>query len=214
MKAFQRTFVGAVLMFVAAANLAVAAEIPMKIDWKVYYGAPAVYGDGKTDAEGGDHRNATYVNGADGQVYLGTGGKNVVLFTYYTGRTLYIDKSINQEPTIWAASGITAEAVSSEVVSYFQTKARYQSLNFGAVAAATGQVEFHYNGNTYTLRYTALAVKKIGTNTWLITSDKNDVTGSNVAPLHKARLSILRNGGHVYFGYVAMPIRFEATILQ
>jgi hypothetical protein len=75
-------------------------------------------------------------------------------------------------------------------------------------------VEFHYNGNTYTLRYTALAIKKIGTNTWLITSDRNDVTGSNVAPLHKARLSILRNGGHVYFGYVAMPIRFEAEILQ
>ena len=211
MKIFLLRFWGVVLVLVAAANFAVAADIPMRIDWKNIYGPPAVYGDGLPSI---DNRNAAYVNGDKGmQVYLGVGGKNVVLFTYQTGRTLYLDKSVNQEPSIWAASGITQPAFSSEVVSYFQTKGRYQSMKFGDIVTAKGQVEFHYGSNTYTLRYTALAIKKIGTKTWLITSDYRDTNLPASVVMHKAILSVLRKGGHVVFGYVAMPIRFEATIL-
>jgi hypothetical protein len=71
-------------------------------------------------------------------------------------------------------------------------------------------VEFQYNGLTYTLRYTDLAVKRITNSTWRISSFSSDGLPTT---WHRAIFSILRNGGHEVFGWVGMPIRFEASVV-
>jgi len=211
--------VAVVVMFVAGANLAVAADIPMRLDWtlQLLLTPPdvGVYSDFNLGPPvSGDTK---YENGENGmQVYLGVGGKNVVLFTYQTTRTLHFETNnpfSPEENARWTAAGLPAR-FNAEVVSYFQPKVKYQSMKRDQVVTAKGQIEFQYGGLTYTLRYTDLAVRRIGTsNTWRISSFPGAPDGLSTT-WHRAILSILRNGGHEVFGWVGMPIRFEATILE
>jgi len=148
MKTFQRMFVAAVLALVAAANFAVAADIPMRIDWAmnrsiwtITSNHGGVCGDALNPC---DPYAANYVNGDKGmQVYLGTGGKNVVLFTYGTGRQLFLDGSKlpgipgtidypTSEKYKWKVQAGLTDTFLAEVVAYAQTKVRYQSIQPGA----------------------------------------------------------------------------------
>jgi hypothetical protein len=192
----------ATAVLLASATLVFALSgVPLRTMWM----NPDNYGVG-SDA------NVFYENGVSKvQNYFGTGGGNVVLVTYSTGRKL----TFQFDPTSasWQASHLP-QTVAAEVDLYgINFYGPFQSMAVGTTAQLQTTLQFKVGGNTYELWYPSLAAMRTGTNTWLITSDPNDIPGfPGFTASSSANLSVFRKRSRTTFGSVSMPIRFEVNL--
>ncbi|MGE5326955.1 MAG: hypothetical protein ACM3NO_07940 [Deltaproteobacteria bacterium] len=162
-----------------------------------------------------DKLSNLYANGVSGvQCYFGVSGKNLVLVTYNTPRTLHY--VFNTTQTAWQASGIPSDlyAVSDFYgVNYFGP---YASQGLYTTAQVSASLEFYVGTVTYELNYPALASYRVSSSTWLITSDPNDPLLPGGYPgftaTDTADLVVVRRKSNTTFGSVNMPIRFEVTL--
>ena len=158
-----------------------------------------------------DDGNDLYENGISGvQCYFGVSGKNLVLVTYNTPRTLHF--VFNPSQNAWKASGIPSnfQAVSDFYgVNYYGA---YASQGVGTTAEVSASLEFYVGRTTYELNYPALASYRTAANTWLITSSPNDIPGyPGFTASNQATLVLVRRSGNITYGTVNMPIKFEVT---
>ncbi len=152
-----------------------------------------------------------YDNGVSGvQCYFGVSGKNLVLVTYNTPRTLHFTFDTSQNA--WKTSGIPADFTA--VVDFYGVNyyGPYVSQSIGSTAEVSASLEFYVGRTTYELNYPALASYRTGQNTWLITSNPNDIPGyPGFTASNQATLVLVRRSGNITYGTVNMPIKFEVT---
>jgi hypothetical protein len=162
-----------------------------------------------------DDGNATYLNGVDGvKVYFGVNNGNANLITYSTGRTL----TFRFDPASPAAvaSGLSTSApINSEVdfygINYF---GQFQAMGIDTTAQMKGSLQFKAsNGVTYELLYQSLAVKRVASNSWLVTTDAVELGGfPGFTASDQAELSSFRKRTRLIYGAVNMPVRFTLTL--
>lgn len=161
----------------------------------------------------------TYANGSSGvQCYFGVAGKDLDLVTYNTGRKLVFHFDPSSAAVIKAVlpTNLPAEADFYGVNFY----GPYRTQGDGTTAQVQASLQFHYGTppRTYELAYPALAAYRLpngGTpgNTWLITSDLNDIPGNpGFTASNLASLNQIRKKGSINYGAVNMPIRFQVTL--
>ncbi len=156
-----------------------------------------------------------YDNGANGlQVYFGAGGKDVDVVTYNSGRKLHFKFDPSSEAL--AATGLPAEFDAESDLFGINYFGRYRDMTVFTTAQVQTDLEFHVGGpmpTTYALSYPALAVRRIAEDTWVVTSNPNDIPGfPGFTASDEAELNIIRRNRQTSFGTVNMPIRFEVTI--
>jgi hypothetical protein len=156
--------------------------------------------------------NDTYENGVGGlQVYFGVSGKDVDVVTYNSTRKL----RFKFDPTNSAvqASGLPADFLAESDLFGINYYGRYREMGIDTTAQVQADLEFYVGKYTYELDYPALAVKRTGENTWLVTSDPADIGGNpGFTASDEADLNIIRRNRQTTYGTVHMPIRFEVTI--
>lgn len=189
------------LLLLAAATVFAASKVALDANFLPNLSA--------TGAGVSDDGSSLYANGAGVQSYFGVNGKNAVLVTYGSGRTLHF--IFNPASTAWQSSGLPAD-FKAEVdfygVNYFGP---YQSMGDGTTAQVQATLQFHVGKQTYGLVYPALAAYRTG-NTWLITSNPYDIPGyPGFTASDQATLTLKRQKQTVSFGSVNMPIRFQVT---
>jgi hypothetical protein len=197
----RRKLIAAAVLLGTATLVFAARGIPLRTMWM----NPENYGVG-SDA------NVFYENGVNKvKNYFGSGGGNVVLVTYSSGRKLTFE--FDPASASWQASGLP-QTVAAEVDLYgINFYGPFQSMGVGTTAQLQTTLQFKVGGNTYELWYPALAAMRTGTNTWLITSDPNDIPGyPGFTASSAANLSVFRRRSRTTFGYVSMPIRFEVNL--
>ncbi len=156
-----------------------------------------------------------YTNGIQGvKCYFGVNNQNANLVTYGTGRKL----EFRFDPASAAAitSGLsTSSPVAAEVDFYgINYYGQFQSMGVGTTAQVKGSLQFKANNTTYELAYPALAVRRLSSTTWLVTTDPNDIGGfPGFNASEAAQLSSFRKRSQTVYGTVSMPMRFELTIL-
>jgi hypothetical protein len=161
-----------------------------------------------------DDGNILYENGVQGvKNFFGSGGGNVVLITYSTGRKLTF--KFNPASASWQASGL-GQNLKAEVdlfgVNFYGP---FQTMAVGTTAQVQTSIQFKPTGvgQTYELSYLALAAKRQSQNTWLITSDPQDIGGfPGFLASDQAALGVFRKRSRQTFGAVNMPIRFEVQL--
>ncbi len=162
-----------------------------------------------------DDGNPYYINGVQAvKCYFGVNNQNANLVTYSTGRKLVFQF----DPASPAAntSGLsTAAPVAAEVDFYgINYYGQFQSMGVGTTAQLKGSLQFKANNTTYDLTYASLAVMRISSTTWLITTNPNDIPGfPGFNASDQAELSSFRKRTKTVYGAVNMPMRFEVTIL-
>jgi hypothetical protein len=198
-------FLAAVALLLATtATMAFARDVPLTATFLHSTGSPGVWGD---DINGNSYPNGYVVSGNPVPVscYFGVAGKNVVLVTYHSGRTLTFNFDPTQAST-WGDAGAGLEqSFTAEVDFYAPLKATYLRMTPGESKSIAGDLEFHFGiaPETYELHYNALVVTRSTLDTWQISSAGGSST---------ATLSIIRRRGGQSFGTVNMPIQF--TVLK
>ena len=159
-----------------------------------------------------DDGNPTYDNGVGGvKVYFGVTRKDADLVTYNTGRKLHY-KFDGSSPAL-AASGLGSDVLAESDLFALNYFGPYTSMALGTTAQVQMDLEFKVGNLTYELDYASLAAYKTGENTWLITSDPNDIPGfPGFTASSTAKLNVIRRKAQTTYGTVDMPIRFEMTI--
>jgi hypothetical protein len=197
----RRTLAVAVLLVATATLVFAGSGIPLRTMWL----NPDSYGVG-SDA------SVFYETGSSRvKNHFGTGGRNVVLITYSSGRKLTFQ--FDPASTAWQNSHLPA-TVAAEVELYgINFYGPFQSMGVGTTAQLQTTLQLKVGGSTYELWYPALAAMRTGTNTWLITSDPNDIPGfPGFTASSNANLSVFRKRSRETFGGVNMPIRFEVNL--
>jgi hypothetical protein len=195
----RRTLAAVCVLLVAATALYAANGIPLRT---MFF--PTDFGV-TSDAD------PFYENGVQRVKNYFKSGNTVVLVTYATGRKLTFQ--FDPSSPAWQASGLPALAA-AEVdlwgINYFGP---FQTMGNMTTAQLQTTVQFKVNGNTYELFYPSLAVMRTGVNTWLITSDPNDIPGfPGFSASSTANLSVFRKRSRQSFGAMNMPIRFEVNL--
>jgi hypothetical protein len=196
----RKLTIAAVLLLTATLVFA-ASGIPLRTMWM----NPPAFGVG-SDA------SVFYESGVQRvKNYFGSGGGNVVLITYSTGRKLTFQ--FDPSSASWQASGL-APTVAAEVDLYgINFYGPFHTMGVGTTAQLQTTLQFKANGSTYELWYPALAVMRTGQSTWLITSDPFDIPGDpGFTASANANLSVFRKRSRTTFGAVNMPIRFEVNL--
>ena len=197
----RRKFIAVAVALATATLLFAATGTPLRTMWL----NPYTYGVG-SDA------NVFYENGVNKvKNYFGSGGGNVVLVTYSTGRKLTFE--FDPTSAVWQSSGLP-QTLAAEVDLYgINFYGPFQAMAVGSTAQLQTTLQFKVGGNTYELWYPALAAMRTGSNTWLITSDPNDIPGyPGFTASANANLSVFRRRSRTAFGSVSMPIRFEVNL--
>jgi hypothetical protein len=201
----MRRFAAAVVIAIATASLLLAASgISLRTTFLPNLSQTGVSDDG----------NPIYDNGVQRvKNYFGSGGGNVVLITYSTGRKLTF--TFNPASPAWQASGLT-QILKAEVDLYgVNFYGPFQSMAVGTTAQVQTSIQFKPTGGgeTYELSYLALAAKRKSQTTWLITSDPQDIGGfPGFLASDQAALAVFRKRSRQNFGAVNMPIRFEIQL--
>lgn len=188
-----------------AAYAYAASAVPLVASWEtgLISGTYGVFDDG----------NATYAHNVGGvQCYFGVNGKDVDLVTYNSGRKLHF--TFDSASPALKNSRLPANFLAESDLFGINYFGPYRTMAVGTTAQVQMDLEFHYGNppQTYELDYQSLAVKRLSTSTWLVTSNPDDIggypgfTASNQAALNKIRRKTTDK-----FGAVNMPIRFEVT---
>jgi hypothetical protein len=196
----RRILVVAVVVVATAALVFAGSGIPLRTMWL----NPDTYGVG-SDA------SVFYENGVSKvKNYFGTGGGNVVLITYASGRKLTFQ--FDPASAAWQSSKLPATLAAEVDLYAINFYGPFQTMGVGTTAQLQTTLQFKVGGNTFELWYPALAAMRTGTNTWLITSDPNDIPGfPGFTASSNANLSVFRKRSRETFGGVNMPIRFEVN---
>jgi hypothetical protein len=139
-------------------------------------------------------------------------GRNVVLHTYNTTRMLQF--AFDSGTAAWGRSGLSQPNFATQVnlygVNYY---GQFVSMGVGTTAQLKTTIEFYQGGNTYYLEYPQLAVKRLSSNTWMITSDPGHIGGfPGFWASSEADFGVFRRKARDSFGAVSMPIKFDVTI--
>ena len=160
---------------------------------------------------------SSYVNGVGAvQAYIGVGGKDTDLVTYSTSRKLHY--AFDPNSAALKAAGIPASLDAVTAYSGINYWGRYIDMTVGTVATVQGDFEFYVGTLTYEVKYTKLAVKRLSTTEWLITTDcaKLDTGGcwsyGGAAPNPSATLAVIRRNAQTTYGTVQMPVTFLVKI--
>jgi hypothetical protein len=152
---------------------------------------------------------STYVHGADGvQCYISVSKNDADLVTYNTGRMLHFEFDPNN--LAFVASGLPQSSFPAEVdffaINYY---GNYDSMGIGTTAQVQMDLEFKVGNLTYELDYASLAVYRKDADTWLITSDPNDleIGGNPFVWSDHAKLNVIRRRRQTTYGVVSMPFR-------
>lgn len=172
-----------------------------------------------TTATGVTHDgNPVYTHGVDSvQCYFGVAGKDVDLVTYNTPRSLLF--VFDPSNAAFQASGITTY---NGGLSTFNAEndlfginywGPYQNMTIGTTAQVQMDLEFYVGRITYEIDYSSLAVMRLSADTWLVTSDPNDIPGfPGFTASSTGSLNVIRRKSVTKFGPVSMPIRFEVKL--
>ena len=213
--------VGTILLFSAAITTITQAGglTPLTTTWLDPIGAGVSHDStGDTYNHGG-----VYFGGARAvQSYFSPNGRNVVLVTYSTGRTLHFVFDGN-ERNVWGDGAGLTQNVDAEIDLFgINQFGQYEKMDINATARVQMDLEFHFpptgNPETYELAYSNLAAKRETAYVWLITSDPFDICegGSpncaGFTPSDEAKLNTVRRRKSTEFGTVHMPIRFRVEI--
>jgi len=143
------------------------------------------------------------------QCYFGVAGKDVDLVTYNTGRKLHFKFADSD------VAGTPLPAEFDAEVDFFGINywGQYMAMTVGRTAQVQMDLEFYMGNITYELDYSSLAVKRTGENTWLVTSDINNIGGfPGFYPSDEADLNVIRRRKQQTYATVNMPIRFTVTL--
>ncbi len=174
-----------------------------------------------------DDGRALYDHGVEGvRCYFGVNGRDAILVTYTTPRKLLF--KFNPDAPAFVQSGLGVANFTAVVdlfgINYY---APYRDMIPGNTSRVQMDLEFYVGNITYELDYQNLAVMRLKdrTDTWLITSDPNDICPAWISgepprvqdcmewlqfvPSSEADLNVIRRKSQTKFGKVNMPIRFE-----
>lgn len=155
--------------------------------------------------------NAFYEHGVNRlQCYFGTQGRSVVITTYGTGRAFRLQSDASAS---WGISGLPA-GVNSEVNLYGNNYyGSFFAMGVGTTAQLATTIQFRHAGQRYEVEYQALATKRLSENTWLITSDPQDIGGfPGFAASDQAVLRIIQRKSVQPFGAVNLPVRIQVVL--
>ena len=161
-----------------------------------------------------DDGDPSYLNGVDGvKVYFGVNNGNANLITYSTGRalTFKLDPASNAA----VASGLPTSAPFEAEVDFYGINyyGQFQSMGIDTTAQMKGSLQFKANNTTYELLYQSLAVKRVATNSWLVTTNAAELGGfPGFNASDQAELSSFRKRTRLIYGAVNMPMRFTLTL--
>jgi hypothetical protein len=157
---------------------------------------------------------STYSNGVDGvQCYISVSKNDADLVTYNTGRTLHF--VFDTSSAAWQNSGL-GDSFEAEIdffaINYF---GNYDSMGVGTTAQVQMDLEFKVGSLTYELDYQSLAVKRLSTTRWLITSNPAEIGGDpGFTASDQAALNVIRRHAQTKYGAVNMPFRVQMDIQQ
>jgi hypothetical protein len=167
-----------------------------------------------TGAGVSDDGNPVYTDGSGGvRCYFGVNGRDVDLVTYNSGRTLNFTFDPNSPG--FKASGLPASFNAESDLFGINYFGPYRTMGVGTTAQVQMDLEFHVGSppQTFELDYSSLAVKRLTSTTWLVTSNQSDIGGNpGFTASDLARLNGIRRKTVTAFGAVNMPIRFEVTL--
>lgn len=167
-----------------------------------------------TGAGVSDDGDPAYLNGVEGvKVYFGVNNGNANLVTYSTGRalTFKLDPASNAA----VASGLPTSAPFEAEVDFYGINyfGQFQSMGIDTTAQMKGSLQFKANNTTYELLYQSLAVKRMTANTWLVTTNADELGGfPGFNTTDQAELSSFRKRTRLSYGAVSMPMRFTLTL--
>ncbi|HXG57466.1 MAG TPA: hypothetical protein VNL91_00390 [Thermoanaerobaculia bacterium] len=132
------------------------------------------------------------------------------LVTYNTGRTFTFDIGPAEVTSLAGLPGVPFNAeVDLFGINYF---GKFEEMAPGSTAQLQVDLEFHWKNLTYELDYSALAVTRTGSNTWLITSDDRYDGAAGFRPSAQAELNVIRRKSQTTYGTVNAPIEIAVTI--
>ena len=194
-----------------------AKAIPLTCNWAPNYSGFGVFDDGNATY---DH-NVVYTPGLGKvQCYFGVNARDVDMVTYNTGRKLHFVfdpsatavKNANFDRCSETSCTFDAE-VDLFGINYF---GQFTAMGNGTTAQVQMDLEFHWpsgpSPRTFELDYSSLAVVRLDSKNWLISSEGSDAQYGPVAPSRTAKLNEIRRRGSIPFGTVDMPIRFTVTL--
>lgn len=162
-----------------------------------------------------DDGNAAYLNGVDGmKVYFGVNNGNANLITYSTGRKLTF--ALDPASPAAVASGLPTSGPFQAEVDFYGINyyGQFQAMGLNTTAQMKGSLQFkNAGGVTYELLYQSLAVKRIAQNSWLVTTNADELGGfPGFTASDQAELSSFRKRTRLIYGAVNMPMRFTLTL--
>jgi hypothetical protein len=212
---FAATSVVALALFLALSpGVFAAGAIPLTCNWEpTYAGGRGVFGDGVAGT-------GEYKHGTEGvQCYFGVNARDVDMVTYNTGRTLRFVFDVAGRTDLANDLADLPDTLDAEVDLFGVNHwGRFVDMGIGTTAQIQMDLEFHDptspSPRTFELDYSALAVRRLDSETWLITSQPNDpeVPFSPVNQSPIAKLNEVRRRGSIPYGEVVMPIRFKVTL--
>lgn len=165
------------------------------------------------DGSGLSGDGSDYVD-AEGAVqsYIGVGGKDVDLVTYNSSRIINFAFA-DGDSDVWNRAALEQELQAEIDIFAINYWGRYMEMGVGTTAQVQSDFEFYVGRKTYELDYSTLAVFRETLDTWLITTDPNDIPGNpgfTASPL--AELNVIRRSKQETFGVVSMPVRFRVRL--
>ena len=206
MKTLMKRMLMVLVVLGVAAIPALAAGKTSGLNCTLTPASPGIASDGNTNYSNGTTNTSV-------KCFLGAGGKNFDLVTYSSGRTFTFNFS-DADKTVAAAASLP-QTFTAEVDAYgINYWGPYLNMAQGSTAQVQMDLQFHYGGGTttYEVSYGCLAVTRMDSNTWLITSEPG--FGNNFAVpcvSGKATLSKIRRNSTQGFGDVTMPITMQFT---
>jgi hypothetical protein len=145
------------------------------------------------------------------QCYFGVNGRDADLVTYNTGRTLHFVF----DPAASSVAGLDSDFHAEVDIFAINYWGQYEAMGFGSTAQVQMDLEFYVGRITYELDYPSLAVMRLTSDMWLITSDPGDIPGDpGFTASSEADLNVIRRRKQETYATVNMPIRFYVRLQQ